>query len=84
MDKEKLLADLQEEFRGTQVEKVLLAYANVTPMWETAVVPQETVIKEMGELLAEATAKEGRLTSENTLLKRRLVNYPTEIITSRL
>jgi hypothetical protein len=72
MDKEKLLADLQEEFRGTQVEKVLLAYADLTPMWETAAIPQETVIKEMGELLAEATAKEGRLASENATLRRRL------------
>jgi hypothetical protein len=39
MNKKKLLGDLQEEFRGTQVEKVLLAYADVTPMWEIAVVP---------------------------------------------
>jgi hypothetical protein len=72
MDNEKLLADLQEEFRGTQVEKVLLAYVGVTPMWETAAVPQETVIKEMGELLAEAAAKEGKLASENATLRRRL------------
>jgi hypothetical protein len=72
MDKEKMLGDLQKEFRGTQVEKVFLAYADVTPMWETAAVPQETVIKEMGELLAVATAKESKLTSENATLKRQL------------
>jgi hypothetical protein len=72
MDKKKLLADLQEEFRGTQVEKVLLAYADVPPMWETAAVPQEIVIKEMGELLADATVKKENYASENAALRRRL------------
>jgi hypothetical protein len=67
-----LLKDLQPEYRGTNVEKVYLAYADTTPMWETAALPPETVIMEMSWLLARESSRSRKLEAENSYLRERL------------
>jgi hypothetical protein len=70
--KEALLRDLQPQYLGTNVEKVYLAYADSTPMWETAALPPETVIMEMSWLLARESSRSRRLEADNIALKEKL------------
>lgn len=74
--KETLLKDLQPQYLGTNVEKVYLAYADSTPMWEKATLPPETVIMEMSWLLARESSRSRRLEAENNALKEKLAVAP--------
>ncbi|MDR1088869.1 MAG: hypothetical protein LBL23_06340 [Coriobacteriales bacterium] len=70
--REALRRDLQPEYRGSNIEKVYLAYADSIPMWETAALPPETVIMEMSWLLARESSRSRKLEAENSYLRERL------------